>query len=185
MAQTKQERNERQRAYRLANREKILAREAAHREQNREKIAAYNAAYNERNREKNAARAAAYREQNREKIAARQAAWSEQNREKILARQAAYYKKNRKQQSAYHRARNTGFSPELFAALIAHQQHSCAICAAPLTKPNADHCHFTGRPRGVLCWRCNTGIGHFNDSILLLEAAIAYLREPPAEKVAA
>ena len=38
-----------------------------------------------------------------------------------------------------------------------------------------DHCHVTGKIRGVLCRNCNVALGHFKDSRLHLKAALTYL----------
>jgi hypothetical protein len=38
-----------------------------------------------------------------------------------------------------------------------------------------DHCHETGKVRGLLCDACNTGIGRFSDQVDLLQKAIDYL----------
>lgn len=51
----------------------------------------------------------------------------------------------------------------------------CAICKRQDTRLCIDHCHKTGRIRGVLCHRCNSGIGSFRDNPTLLTAAAAYL----------
>ena len=38
-----------------------------------------------------------------------------------------------------------------------------------------DHCHTTGKVRGVICWDCNKGLGNFRDDITRLKGAIKYL----------
>ena len=50
----------------------------------------------------------------------------------------------------------------------------CAICSSdePL---RIDHDHKTGKVRGLLCHHCNVALGHFNDSVQLIEKAIEYL----------
>jgi hypothetical protein len=56
----------------------------------------------------------------------------------------------------------------------------CAICTCDefdnKRKLAQDHNHLTGRPRGLLCNRCNAGIGLFLERIELLEMAIRYLK---------
>lgn len=66
-----------------------------------------------------------------------------------------------------------GLSREDYDNLIST---GCRICGAVLRKPHIDHDHLTGRVRGVLCNKCNTGLGHFNDSVEMLELAIQYLK---------
>lgn len=68
------------------------------------------------------------------------------------------------------------------------QNSVCAICKQQEadfarksnTKRKAlavDHCHKTGKIRGLLCRRCNTALGTFKDSVVLLSSAIKYLEE--------
>jgi hypothetical protein len=38
-----------------------------------------------------------------------------------------------------------------------------------------DHCHTTGKVRGLLCHACNRALGNFGDNIANLEQAIIYL----------
>lgn len=70
-------------------------------------------------------------------------------------------------------------------SVLAHQGCVCAICGANNPKGGwaADHDHITGLVRGVLCMRCNTGLGHFGDDIETLKSALAYLINPPAQEV--
>jgi len=55
----------------------------------------------------------------------------------------------------------------------------CAICKTNLTnkKVHIDHCHSSGKVRGILCELCNKGLGQFKDNINSLENAIIYLKE--------
>ena len=71
--------------------------------------------------------------------------------------------------------RKYGLTPEDVDRLIEEQRGRCAICRRPLDRPIVDHDHKTNLPRGILCWNCNIALGHFEDDLLRLEAAIAYL----------
>lgn len=82
-------------------------------------------------------------------------------------------------------SRAYGITLERYQEMLLAQGRKCAICGTfePGGKPNrfgvssfqVDHDHHTGRLRGLLCTRCNIGIGGLKDSIELLEAAVAYL----------
>lgn len=91
-----------------------------------------------------------------------------------------------RQQSSYKLKAKYGLSPEDYQNMLNKQNGVCAICLSPeTTMSNAgyiknlsvDHCHTTGRVRGLLCHHCNTGVGKFRDSVELLESAIKYLKE--------
>lgn len=51
----------------------------------------------------------------------------------------------------------------------------CRICGTRNMGLCVDHDHTSGQFRGILCRSCNTGLGHFKDSVLLLARAIIYL----------
>lgn len=71
-----------------------------------------------------------------------------------------------------------GLTPEYYGLLLRAQKGVCAICGEPPKKRRLaiDHCHKTGRIRGLLCGRCNTGIGNLRENPRVLRAAIAYLQ---------
>jgi len=64
--------------------------------------------------------------------------------------------------------------------LLVEQDNQCQICGVepdPDGKRLAvDHCHTTGRIRGLLCSNCNTAIGLLYDNKELLQNAINYLK---------
>jgi hypothetical protein len=62
--------------------------------------------------------------------------------------------------------------------LLDSQDSKCGICGVLIDDDTAklDHEHETGRIRGLLCTKCNTGLGKLGDSIEGLERALAYLK---------
>jgi hypothetical protein len=55
------------------------------------------------------------------------------------------------------------------------QGSQCAICNATEGNMVVDHCHDTGKIRGILCQHCNTGLGAFRDDTEALQRAIGYV----------
>jgi hypothetical protein len=74
-----------------------------------------------------------------------------------------------------------GISYEDYTKMQELQGNCCAICGSleSLNKRTdrffVDHCHTTGKVRGLLCSKCNHGLGLFNDNPKLLLNAINYL----------
>lgn len=62
-----------------------------------------------------------------------------------------------------------------YKKLIEKSGGKCEICGAEKNLC-VDHDHSDGRIRGVLCRKCNIGIGYFDDSIARMSKAIKYLR---------
>ena len=79
------------------------------------------------------------------------------------------------------RLRNYDITPEQFEELNTYQKGVCWICKhVPSSKKlHVDHDHRTGKVRGLLCYRCNVGLGFFKDDIDRLEDAVQYLLNPP------
>jgi hypothetical protein len=48
---------------------------------------------------------------------------------------------------------------------------------------HVDHCHHTKQVRGLLCTNCNSGMGKLQDSEVILNRALDYLRNPPFTKL--
>ena len=73
------------------------------------------------------------------------------------------------------RAGRYGLTLADYRALQARQGNVCAICRKPARALCIDHCHVTGRVRGLLCPKCNSALGFYDDDPRLLRAALAYL----------
>lgn len=75
--------------------------------------------------------------------------------------------------------RRYGITLEEYEAMFAKQDGKCAICngVCPTGRNLAvDHDHDTGKVRGLLCSRCNQGIGQLRN-VATLQSAINYLEE--------
>jgi len=82
-----------------------------------------------------------------------------------------------------------GINYEEYSRLLKLQNNKCKICGkddsdqkrnrrARIHQPLAvDHCHKTKKVRGLLCFKCNVGLGLFQDSSELLIRATSYLME--------
>lgn len=77
-----------------------------------------------------------------------------------------------------------GINYKEYLQLLEKQNGVCAICFNPETSSNnkvnisslaVDHCHITGKVRGLLCQKCNQAIGLLKDNKVLLQNAINYL----------
>ena len=63
-----------------------------------------------------------------------------------------------------------------FLIMRAAQAGRCLICMDQPESLVVDHCHDTGRVRGLLCHRCNVALGWMNDNPVNLTRAAKYLR---------
>lgn len=69
-----------------------------------------------------------------------------------------------------------GISENEYQKLLKQQKGVCKICKkSDFRRLGIDHSHKTGKIRGLLCQKCNAGLGMFLDSVKALKAAIKYL----------
>lgn len=112
------------------------------------------------------------------------------NREKIRSYQNEYYKKNR--HKSYEKAliKKYGITLDDYNMMYESQGGVCKICEQKCDHPQrndidtlcVDHCHETGKVRGLLCNKCNSLLGWARDNIETLAKAIDYLNETSTSK---
>jgi hypothetical protein len=98
--------------------------------------------------------------------------WREENPEKSF-----------KTDSNKHLFRKFGITLDEYNIKLAAQGGVCKICKKDesfvsrgrKTRLAVDHCHNTGKIRGILCFRCNTSIAHFEQNPALLKSVKDYL----------
>ena len=81
-----------------------------------------------------------------------------------------------------HLQRTYGISIEQYDQLRQRQDYRCRICSIHESEAQhgrlcVDHCHGSGKVRGLLCKKCNSAIGLLGDNVDILSAAITYLEE--------
>lgn len=76
--------------------------------------------------------------------------------------------------------RQYGITIQDFNIMLNNQNGLCKLCNKPeihktKKKLSVDHCHITGKVRGLLCHRCNVFLGLVKEDISVLNKAIEYL----------
>jgi hypothetical protein len=80
-----------------------------------------------------------------------------------------------------------GMPLDIYNKRLIEQKGLCEICNNYIRSNNrpkhvkqqlvVDHNHTSGKFRGLLCWKCNTGLGDYEDNVEYLKAAILYLQK--------
>jgi hypothetical protein len=99
-----------------------------------------------------------------------------QNQERILRNrlkpESKEYHRNYKLRTRF------GLTSEQYDHMVRDQNNLCAICKceAQFNSLHVDHCHKTNKVRGLLCFHCNTTLGHVKDDMAIVQNMIEYLR---------
>ena len=105
--------------------------------------------------------------------------WVEDNPDRKRDYNRAYAEAGKKGPSdrKSHLKRKFGITLEDYDRMLADQGGGCAICGDPpgATALHVDHCHESGRVRGLRCFRCNSALGNLREDARILAAALAYV----------
>jgi len=131
----------------------------------------------------NTARAKVYAAKNKERVLAKVREWCKKNPDKSKEYRARWLAKHpgaREQVSHKSKLKQYGLTPEDYTRLLILQAASCKICGTHQMvipyKLCVDHCHKTGKVRGLLCRECNHAIGLLKDDAFRADCAAQYLR---------
>lgn len=189
----REEHNARNQKYRQAHREEIKTRAKEryithleeHQEQNKayyqahkEEMNAQSKTYRETHKEEIKAKRKIYVQANRAKVKDTQSNWYQRHKEEQNHKKRVYHKANRETFRSLQRQANFNLTPIEYYILLERQGYQCAICPNWLDlgkHTHVDHCHKTKIIRGILCAKCNRGLGEFRDNPAILRKAIAYL----------
>lgn len=127
-----------------------------------------------------------WRKKNQKRIKIRQHEYYLNHKEQMKARARDWAKNHRKQKNEYRKKQKYGITAVQYQKKIKSQHNRCAICnkkekqihfeTKKIQLLSIDHDHKTNKIRGLLCDRCNRGLGFFSDSSVLLLKASRYLR---------
>lgn len=120
-----------------------------------------------------------YRLKNKEVISLKKKKYHEKNKLKLKEKNKKYRLKNKNKEIERGWKRiGIILTVEQYNEMLFKQNNKCKICNKQDTKKLAvDHCHSTGKVRGLLCFRCNAMLGASNDDINILKQGILYLQE--------
>jgi Recombination endonuclease VII len=116
----------------------------------------------------------------RAKHAAETRAYYAANRDRIRAREKFRNQRLKATVGPYWLKYKYGLTTETLNAMIEAQDNRCLCCRTQFGlfkahQPYVDHCHKTGRVRGILCNQCNSLLGKANDQPKILRACARYL----------
>ena len=115
---------------------------------------------------------------NKEREIARVRAWQQANPERLKAWREKNRDRRLQQLREIHLRNKFGLTPAEYDEMLQRQGGGCAICHSPPTPGislHVDHDHGSGEIRGLLCVRCNSGIGLFRESPDALRHAAEYV----------
>lgn len=110
---------------------------------------------------------------------------TEEQRTVAKSRSRAWRKANPHRLKGHYLSSKFGITQAQYDRMHSDQSGLCAICNQPETAKRGgkikclavDHCHATGKIRGLLCQKCNVALGSFGDTEVLLLKAIEYINK--------
>lgn len=127
----------------------------------------------------------AYYQRRRQYFQDKHKRWKAENKEHVRAYARNYRRENAERLRDASRSAKFkykyGITLEERDVMFVAQGSKCAACKKPETSHargwHTDHCHRTGRVRGILCHSCNTSLGQMGEDAAALRALADYIEE--------
>lgn len=188
---TPEEKKVKRRAYQKAYNEVHKEQRRAYQEAHKEERATYGKAYYESHKKRLNAYSKAYRAAHKEELKVKKAAYYKIHQETAKVRCKVYHETHKAERRIRALQYAFGLSLGDYSILGCRANWRCEICGKeepPIIglrwrseKLHIDHCHATGKVRGLLCPNCNKMLGYAFDNLDILRNAIAYLQKPTIE----
>jgi hypothetical protein len=121
-----------------------------------------------------------YRVEHREEINKKNGRYRTKHRKELNEYNKQYHAEHTEEIKEYRTQHRYNITQEQYNELFDKQKGKCGICGKHQSELKKalyiDHNHITGKVRGLLCSKCNFGIGNLNDDINMLTQAITYLK---------
>lgn len=127
-----------------------------------------------------------WRQKHKEELKESKKKWYQDHKEEQKENKKKYYQDHKEERKEYDKRRHYkkmyNLTLEEIDQILIKQNHKCALCGMSLleTKRCTDHSHKTNKVRGILCDRCNKGLGffqYFYDNPEFFKKTIKYIKE--------
>lgn len=183
--------------------DEALAKRKEYRDDNKEKLRLVSKSYYNKNKQKEKESAAKYYLENKQNILAYNKNWYTDNKEKFKEITKNWRMKNPeavKKLNIQWRKLNPekdleirlkaryNITLENYNEMIKVQNNCCIGCGISAKdlgkKLHIDHCHKSTKVRGLLCFNCNSILGHAKDRVIVLQNLVDYLTTDNLQKKA-
>ena len=118
---------------------------------------------------------------NKERLLKYRKNFYEENKEIAIERSKTWAENNKRQRKHNVLKSTHGITIDDFEKMLEDQDYKCSCCSTEHSSLNkglfVDHCHTSGKVRGLLCPSCNSALGYAKDNIETLANMIKYLQK--------
>lgn len=182
-----QEKDAGYRRKKMRTKEEIARRRKKYYQEHKKEISLREKKRRDSNREEFLIKRKQYRLKNKDKIAIKVKEYENKHKDKLMIYHKKYKELHHDKRRTAELNRAHGIILEEYDEMLLEQNGCCAICGIHYTslkkRLGVDHDHNSGIIRGLLCNKCNIGLGMFKDNIESLMNAIKYLNRFVCETV--